>query len=226
MSQIADQRTGTPVTVHGSPATVDSPTGKSIYLQGTTEINSSLNLMQVGHSSCLFDPSNCATGLSITMFIKFRARKGRSINNTQTFFGNSEGTELRQGVTIYYNDTDGFLNAAVFGSTNYCCRWLKMVLNSWTHIHLKWNSSGELNVYVEKSGHSDHRYVRCGNITTPLPTEETYSLGHAAFPTAYFDNLAIWYQDKPLFPEPWDYITGIRKTVNNSLNLTFLHLTL
>ncbi|KAJ7374392.1 hypothetical protein OS493_007495 [Desmophyllum pertusum] len=194
VSQIADQRTGTPVTVHGSPTTVDSPTGKSIYLQGTTEINSSLNLMQ--------------------------GRKGRSINNTQTFFGNSEGTELRQGVTIYYNDTDGFLNAAVFGSTNYCYRWLKMVLNSWTHIHLKWNSSGELNVYVEKSGHSDHRYVRCGNITTSLPTEETYSLGHAAFPTAYFDNLAIWYQDKPLFPEPWDYITDFGGDTTLSLTMT------
>ena len=210
VSQIIDKRTGKTVTVHGSPVTLDSPTGKGIHLQGTSE-NSSVDLLQVSDSSCLFDPSTCTTGLSVAMFVKFRRRWGRSINNTQMFFGNSAGVEFRQGVTIFYDEDRGVLNATVFGSTNYCFRWLHLVVNSWTHIHLKWNSSGEseemLNVYVEGNGHSSGD-VTCGNITTPLPTERNYSLGHVAFPMAYFDNLAIWYQDKPPFNAPWNYITG------------------
>ena len=123
VSQITDQKTGTIVTVHGSPGTVNSPTGKAIYLQGTS-VNSSVDLLEVNSSSCLFDPSNCPTGnFSITMFVKFRPRTSQSINNTQMFFGNNNGTALRQGVSIYYNETTKLLNAAVFGSTKYCFRW-------------------------------------------------------------------------------------------------------
>ena len=50
--------------------------------------------------------------------------------------------------------------------------------------------------------------IRCGTITTPLPTKKMYSLGHIAFPVAYFDNLAIWYQEKVAFDAPWNYISG------------------
>ena len=122
-SQIADQRTGTTITLHGSPETIDSPTGKAIYLRGPS-VNSSVDLLEVEESSCLFDPSNCATGLSITMFIKFRPITWRSINKTQMFFGNSEGLALRQGVSFYYNETTYRVNVTVIGSTNYCFGWL------------------------------------------------------------------------------------------------------
>ena len=126
MSQITDRRTGTRVTVHESPTLVDSPTGKAIYLDGT-KTNSSVDLMQVDYSSCLFDPSNCTSEfLSITMFIKFRPKPRDSINDTQMFFGNSHGTELRQGVSIYYDETSRLLRAKVYGSTNYCSRRLGM----------------------------------------------------------------------------------------------------
>ena len=126
VSQISDQKTGTLITVHGTPETVDSPTGKSIYLQGTKK-NSSVDLMEVQSSSCLFDPSTCvAENLSISMFIKFRPRNNQSINDTQMFFGNSEGTELRQGVSVFYNEDSDSLNVTAFGSTNYCFRQIGM----------------------------------------------------------------------------------------------------
>ena len=164
--------------------------------------------MQVDPSSCLFDPSSCTSGLSIGMFIKFRRRGNAAINKTQMFFGNSQGTELRQGVTIYYNESrQGGLNVTVFGSTNYCFRHLELVVNSWTYLHLTWKSIGELNLYIENNV-EPNGHVCCGSMTTPLPTEKTYSLGHAAFPTVYIDNLAIWFQDKQLFNAPWTYITG------------------
>ena len=54
----------------------------------------------------------------------------------------------------------------------------------------------------------DSRYVICGSITNPLPTERMYSLGRGASPVAYFDNLAIWHQDKGGFTAPWNYITS------------------
>lgn len=208
VSEIADIRTSTKITVYGFPETIPSPTGNSIYLQGTSH-NSSVDLMQVSSSSCLFDPSNCASGFSIGMFIKFRSRgKSRTINGTQMFFGNSQGTELRQGVTIYYNESHrGGLNVTVFGSTKYCFRHLGLVKNSWTYLHLTWKSIGELNVYMEHNTASNG-YLTCGDITTPLPTETTYSLGHVAFPTVYIDNLAIWFQEKQPFNAPWTYITG------------------
>lgn len=123
VSQITDQKTGTRVLVHENPYLVDSPTGKAIYLQGTIK-NSSIDLMEVTPSSCLFDPSNCAAGLSIAMFIKFRPAHEHSINKTQMFFGNSDGIHLRQGVSVYYNEKSRKLNTTVFGSTRYCFRWL------------------------------------------------------------------------------------------------------
>ena len=126
VSQITDRRTGTRVTVHESPTLVDSPTGKAIYLEGT-KTNSSVDLMEVDHSSCLFDPSHCTSGfLSITMFIKFRSKPRDSINGTQMFFGNSHGTELRQGVSIYYDEASRLLRAKVYGNKTYCSRWLGM----------------------------------------------------------------------------------------------------
>ena len=164
--------------------------------------------MQVSDSSCLFDPSNCASGLSISMFIKCRPRWNKSINKTQMYFGNSEGTELRQGVTIYYNETKGSqLNVTVFGSTNYCFRYVGLVESSWTYLHVTWKSSGELSLYIE---HNTQPSVHgaCGSITTPLPTERTYSFGRAAFPSVHIDNLAIWFQVKQPFIEPWTYVTG------------------
>lgn len=207
VSEIADKRTGKKITVHGSPITIPSPTGNSIHLQGTSH-NSSIDLEQVSDSSCLFDPSNCATDFSIGMFIKVRPRGRRTINNTQMFFGNSEGTKLRQGVTIYYNESrGGVLNVTVFGSTNYCFTPVGLAKNSWTYFHLTWKSSGQLNLYVEHNT-VPNNHVACGSITTPFPTERTYSLGHAAFPTVYIDNLAIWFDDKQPFNEPWTYITG------------------
>ena len=195
------------MTLHGSPTTISSPTGNSIYLQGIPH-NSSIDLMQVSSSSCLYDPSACATGLSISVFIKVRPRGKKNINKTQMYFGNSEGTELRQGVTIYYNETKGAnLNVTVFGSTNYCFRYVGLVIGSWTYLHLTWNSSGELGLNIEHNtepgGHGE-----CGSITTPLPSERTYSLGRAAFPSVHIDNLAIWFRVKQPFIEPWTYITG------------------
>lgn len=193
--------------MHGSPITIPSPTGNSVHLQGTSH-NSSLDLMQVHGSSCLFDPSSCATGLSISMFIKCRPRWSKSINKTQMFFGNSEGTELRQGVTIYYNETKGGkLNVTVFGSTNYCFRYVGLVKSSWTYLHLTWKSSGELGLYIEHNTQPGGDGA-CGPIATPLPTERTYSLGRVAFPSVHIDNLAIWFQIKQPFIEPWTYITG------------------
>ena len=209
-SHIIDKRTKHPITLHGSPEILDSPTGKGIYLQGTRK-NSSIDLLRVSGSSCLFDPSICTAGLSITMFLKFRRGGERSINSTQMFFGNSVGTEFRQGVSIFYDEDSGFFNATVFGSTNFCFRWFKLVVNSWTYIHLRWKNSadneGMLNVTVE--GNVDPSgYITCGSITSPLPTERDYSLGNAAFPVAYFDNVAIWYRDEPTNTAPWSYITG------------------
>lgn len=207
VSEIADVRTSTKITVHGSPIIIPSPTGKSIYLQGTT-YNSSVDLMQVDSSSCLFDPSNCSSGLSMGMFFKFRARgKSRTINGTQMFFGNSQGIDLRQGVTIYFNESSGRLNVAVFGSTNYCFRTVGLVRNSWSYLHLTWKSIGELNLYMEHHT-SSNGYLTCGTMTTPFPTNTMYSLGHIAFPTVYIDNLAIWFRDKQPFNAPWTYITG------------------
>ena len=80
-------------------------------------------------------------------------------------------------------------------------------MNSWTHLHIKWDSIGELEAFVD-GGTNSAGSVQCGNTTTPLPTEKRYSLGHGAFPTAYFDNLAIWYQNKVAFAAPWNYISG------------------
>ena len=91
--------------------------------------------------------------------------------------------------------------------------------NSWTHLHIRWNSSGQLNIFVEKNL-APSGEVRCGTITTPLPTEKMYSLGHIAFPTAYFDNLAIWYQKKVAFNAPWNYISGTLKTLMQKRDLT------
>lgn len=209
VSEIADDRTSTKITVHGTPIVIPSPTGNSIYLQGPSD-ESTIDLMQVTDSSCLFDPSVCPTGLSISMFVKGRPRRNQSISNPQMYFGNSEGTELRQGVTIYYNETNGGnLNVTVFGSTNYCFRYVALVKNSWTYLHLTWNSTGKLSLYIE---HNTQPSVQgaCGSIPTPLPTERTYSLGRAAFPEVYIDNLAIWFQVKQPFIEPWSYITGRR----------------
>ena len=86
-----------------------------------------------------------------------------------------------------------------------------LVKNLWTHLHITWKSIGELKVYVDGqkgSDGQDWRKVSCGSITDPLPTERMYSLGRGAFPVAYFDNLAIWYQDKEGFTAPWNYITS------------------
>ena len=116
MSQIADQRTGTGVTSHGSPELKESPTNNALYLSGT----SSVDLLEVTESSCLFDPSNCSTGFSITMFIKYRPRGSYSVNGTQMFFGNREGIQLNQGVFIYYDETSKHVNVTVLGSSNYC----------------------------------------------------------------------------------------------------------
>ena len=116
MSQISDQRTGTGVTSHGSPELKDSSTNNALYLSGT----SSLDLLGVTESSCLFDPSNCVTGFSITMFIKYRPRGSYSVNGTQMFFGNREGIQLNQGVSIYYDEASKHVNVTVFGSSNYC----------------------------------------------------------------------------------------------------------
>ncbi|XP_078350977.1 phosphatidylinositol phosphatase PTPRQ-like isoform X2 [Oculina patagonica] len=176
--------------------------------------------MQVDSSSCLFDPSNCPSGLSMGMFISFRSRgKSRTINGTQMFFGNSQGIDLRQGVTIYFNESSGRLNVAVFGSTNYCFRTVGLVRNSWTYLHLTWKSIGELNLYMEHHT-SSNGYLTCGPITTPLPTNTTYSLGHVAFPTVHIDNLAIWFRDKQPFNAPWTYITDFGGNTTLSLTIT------
>lgn len=118
--QIADQRTGTEITLHGSPESKDSPTSKSLYLTDTT----SVDLIEVTESSCLFDPSVCPTGFSITMFIKYRARGSNSVDGFQMFFGNNDGKELNQGISIYYNENTKHkaVNVTVFGSSDYCFR--------------------------------------------------------------------------------------------------------
>ena len=207
MSEIADEITGTKITLHGSPITIPSPTGNSIHLQGTSH-NSSIDLMHVSSPSCLYDPSGCATGLSISMFIKVRPNGNKSINKTQMYFGNTEGTDWRQGVTMYYNETNGGnLNVTVFGSTNYCFRYVGLVKSSWTYLHLTWKSIGELGLYIEHNTQPVGQ-GECGSINTPFPTERTYSLGRAAFPSVHIDNLAIWFQVKQPFIEPWTYITG------------------
>ena len=118
--QIADQRTGTEITLHGSPESKDSPTSKSLYLTDTT----SVDLIEVTESSCLFDPSYCPTGFSITMFIKYRPRGSNSVDGFQMFFGNNDGIELNQGISIYYNESTKHkaVNVTVFGSSDYCFR--------------------------------------------------------------------------------------------------------
>ena len=118
--QIADQRTGTEITLHGSPESKDSPTSKSLYLTDTT----SVDLIEVTESSCLFDPSVCPTGFSITMFIKYRPRGSNSVDGFQMFFGNNDGIELNQGISIYYNESTKHkaVNVTVFGSSDYCFR--------------------------------------------------------------------------------------------------------
>lgn len=118
--QIADQRTGTEITLHGSPESKDSPTSKSLYLTDTT----SVDLIEVTESSCLFDPSVCPTGFSITMFIKYRPRGSNSVDGFQMFFGNNDGKELNQGISIYYNENTKHkaVNVTVFGSSDYCFR--------------------------------------------------------------------------------------------------------
>ena len=207
MSETADKITGGKITaLHGSPITIPSPTGNSVHLQGISH-NSSIDLMQVSSPSCLYDPSACATGLSISMFIKVRPKGNKSINKTQMYFGNSEGTEWRQGVTMYYNETNGDLNVTVFGSANYCFRYVGLVKSSWTYLHLTWKSIGELGLYIEHNTQPVGQ-GECGSINTPFPTELTYSLGRAAFPSVHIDNLAIWFQVKQPFIEPWTYITG------------------
>lgn len=88
-------------------------------------------------------------------------------------------------------------------------RLTEPVRNSWTHLLITWDSTGKLNVYVDGHvGFQDPRYVKCGSITTPLPAERMYGLGRGSFPVAYFDNLAIWYQNKSGFTEPWKYLTS------------------
>ena len=118
--QIADQRTGTEITLHGSPESKDSPTSKSLYLTDTT----SVDLIEVNESSCLFDPSDCPTGFSITMFIKYRPRGSDSVDGFQMFFGNNDGIEPNQGISIYYNESTKHkaVNVTVFGSSDYCFR--------------------------------------------------------------------------------------------------------
>lgn len=118
--QIADQRNGTEITLHGSPESKDSPTSKSLYLTDTT----SVDLIEVTESSCLFDPSDCPTGFSITMFIKYRPRGSNSVDGFQMFFGNNDGIELNQGISIYYNENTKHkaVNVTVFGSSDYCFR--------------------------------------------------------------------------------------------------------
>lgn len=118
--QIADQRNGTEITLHGSPESKDSPTSKSLYLTDTT----SVDLIEVTESSCLFDPSDCPTGFSITMFIKYRPRGSNSVDGFQMFFGNNDGKELNQGISIYYNENTKHkaVNVTVFGSSDYCFR--------------------------------------------------------------------------------------------------------
>lgn len=118
--QIADQRTGTEITLHGSPESKDSPTSKSLYLTDTT----SVDLIEVNESSCLFDPSDCPTGFSITMFIKYRPRGSDSVDGFQMFFGNNDGINLNQGISIYYNESTKHkaVNVTVFGSSDYCFR--------------------------------------------------------------------------------------------------------
>ena len=118
--QIADQRTGTEITLHGSPESKDSPTSKSLYLTDTT----SVDLIEVTESSCLFDPSDCPTGFSITMFIKYRPRGSGSVDGFQMFFGNNDGIKPNQGISIYYNESTKHkaVNVTVFGSSDYCFR--------------------------------------------------------------------------------------------------------
>lgn len=119
--QIADQRTGTEITLHGSPELKDSPTSKSLYLTDTT----SVDLIEVTESSCLYDPSICPTGFSITMFIKYRPRGSNSVNGFQMFFGNNDGIKVNQGISIYYNENtehNKAVNVSVFGSSDYCFR--------------------------------------------------------------------------------------------------------
>ena len=80
-------------------------------------------------------------------------------------------------------------------------------MRSWTHLHVKWQNTGDLNVFLEGET-SSIASVICGNIVTPLPTARTCSLGKVFFPIVYLDNLALWYTNKSPFIEPWNQIIG------------------
>ena len=83
----------------------------------------------------------------------------------------------------------------------------ELVKGSWTHLHVKWQNTGDMNVFLDGETNSIASVI-CGNIVTPLSTARIYSLGKVFFPIVYLDNLALWLTNKSPFIEPWNHIVG------------------
>lgn len=107
---------------------------------------------------------------------------------------------------VYQN---GSLRVEVLGKTTYCTRVIKPPQGVWFYLGIVWNKVGTLGVYYDSwFGHSVHS--RCGSNFKELVKKDAYHLGRYTYPTAYYDNLEIWYsaQSRSVFDARWKEAFG------------------
>ena len=150
-------------------------------------------------------------------------------SGVQFYFGNKVDRLLYEGVNIYQNGT---LCVEVLGNTTYCKYVITPPKGVWFYLGIVWNRVGTLGLYYDPLSSFSDLYYHCGGRIDGLVRNGTYHLGRYTYPTAYYDNLEIWYseQSRSVFDERWKAAFGkfatVRKLVvfSNVITFMFFHI--
>ena len=194
-----------------------SPVGWGVYLDGSPDTYVKLK----GYKKhCLGKPSQC--NFTIGFFMKIVPQSG-----VQFYFGNKVDRLLYEGVNIYQNHS-GRLRVEVLGNTTYCKYVITPPQGVWFYLGIVWNRVGTLGLYYDPLSSFSVPYYHCGGRIDGLVRNGTYHLGRYTYPTAYYDNLEIWYseQSRIVFDERWKAAFGkfatVRKLIIYRSVITFI----